>query len=80
MQSIFDWPEQMEIRRHQNQTMDSPTKIGNALHGLQTGMGPGVIVLRENVCFFSGLTLEVGAFSLVSIAMQWSQLMVFQVP
>jgi hypothetical protein len=47
---------------------DSPTKIDNVFHGLQTGMGPGVIVFQEKV-FFCGLTLEIRAFSLVSVAM-----------
>jgi len=29
---------------------DSPAKIDNVLHGLQTGMGPGVIALQEKGC------------------------------
>ena len=51
-QSIFHRPEQMEVRRCQIQTMqfDSPAKIDNMLHGLQTGMGPGVILLQEKGC------------------------------
>jgi len=28
-------------------SLDSPTKIGSVLHSLQTGMGPGIIVLQE---------------------------------
>jgi hypothetical protein len=35
-------------------------------------MGPGIIVLQEKVVFF-GMTLEIRAFSLVSIAMQQSE-------
>jgi len=55
MQSIFHRPEQMEVRRHQIRTIrwvwyDSPAKIDNVLHSLQTGMGPGVIVLQEKGC------------------------------
>jgi hypothetical protein len=51
-QSIFHWPEKMEVRRHQIWTIwwvwyDSPAKIDNVLYGLQTGMGPGIIVLQE---------------------------------
>jgi len=51
-QSIFHLPEQMEVRRRQIQTIqwvqyDSPAKIDNVLHGLQTGMGPGIIALQE---------------------------------
>ena len=54
-QSIFHRPEQMEARRCQIRTIrwvwyDSPAKIDNVLHGLQTGMGPGVIVLKEKSC------------------------------
>jgi hypothetical protein len=54
-QSIFHHPEQMEVRRGQIQTIqwvwqDSPPKIGNVLHGLQTGMGPGVVMLQEKGC------------------------------
>jgi len=55
MQSIFHRPEQMEVRRRQIRTIqwvwyDSPAKIENVLHGLQTGMGSGVIVLQEKGC------------------------------
>ena len=44
-QSVFHRSEQMEVRRHQIRTVrwawnDSPAKIYNVLHGLQTGMGP----------------------------------------
>ena len=51
-QSIFHRAEQMEVRRHQIRILrwewyDSPAMIDNVLHGLQTGMGPGVIVLKE---------------------------------
>ena len=54
-QSIFHLPEQMEVRRRQIQTIqwvqyDSPAKIDNVLYGLQTGMGPGIIVLQEKRC------------------------------
>jgi len=53
--SIFYRPEQMEVRRRQIRTIrwvwyDSPAKIENVLHGLQIGMGPGVIVLQEKCC------------------------------
>jgi len=55
MQSIFHQPEQMEVRRRQIQTTwwvwyDSPGKLDNVLHSLQTGMRPGVIVLQEKGC------------------------------
>ena len=54
MQFIFHWPEEMEVRRRQIRTIrwyDSPIKIEQCvLRGLQTGKGPGVIVLREEVC------------------------------
>jgi len=54
-QSIFHRPKQMEVRRGQIRTIrwvwyNSPPKIGNVLHGLQTGMGPGVVVLQEKGC------------------------------
>jgi len=54
-QSIFHRPEQMKVRRHQIRTIrwvwyNSPTKIDNVFHGLQTGMGPGVIMLQEKSC------------------------------
>jgi len=54
-QSIFHRSEQMEDRRRQIWTIrwvwyDSPAKIDSVLHGLQTGMGPGVIVLQEKGC------------------------------
>jgi len=52
MQSIFHQPEQMEVRRCQIQTIwwvwyNSPATIDNVLHSLQTGMGPGNIMLQE---------------------------------
>jgi len=55
-QSIF-CPEEMDVRSHQIWTVewmvwDSAAKIGNVLHGLQTGMGPGVTVMREKGCLF----------------------------
>ena len=55
MQSIFHWPEQMEVRRHQIWSIqwvwyNSPAKIDSVLYGLQTGMGPGIIVLLEKGC------------------------------
>ena len=58
MQSIFHWPEQVEVRRHQIQTigwvwLDSTTKTGNVFHGLQACMGCGVIVLQEKGCCLS---------------------------
>jgi hypothetical protein len=45
----------MEVRRRQIQTIwwvwyDSPAKIDSVLHGLQTGVGPGVIMLQEEGC------------------------------
>ena len=50
-QSIFHWPEQMEVRRCHIWTIwwvwyDSPVKIDSVLHSLQTGMGPGIIMLQ----------------------------------
>jgi hypothetical protein len=58
MQSNLHRSKQMEIRSRQIRTIrwvwyDSPAKIDNVFHGLQTGTGPGVIM------FFSGLTLEI---------------------
>jgi hypothetical protein len=55
MQSIFHRPKQVEVSRRHIRTVrwvwyDSPVKIENVLHGLQTGMGPGVIVLQEKGC------------------------------
>jgi len=54
-QSIFHRPEQMEVRMRQIRTIrwvwyDSPAKTDNVLHGLHTGMGPGVIVLQQKGC------------------------------
>jgi hypothetical protein len=45
----------MEVIRRQIRTIwwvwyDSPAKIENVLHGLQTGMGLGIIVLQEKGC------------------------------
>jgi len=45
----------MEVRRRQIRTVwwvwyDSPAKIDNVLYSLQTGTGPGVIVLQEKGC------------------------------
>jgi len=45
----------MEERRRQNRIIlwvlyESPAKIGNVLHDLQTGIGPGVILLQEEGC------------------------------
>ena len=53
-QSIFHQPEQMEVRRRQIRSIrwvwhDSPAKIDNVLHGFQTGMGPGIIVLSSSL-------------------------------
>ena len=55
MQSIFHRPKQMEIRMRQIRPIQwvwytSPAKIDNVLHGLQIGVGPGVIVLQEKGC------------------------------
>jgi len=52
MQSIFHWPEQIKIRKHQIQTIqwvwqNGPATIGNMFHDLQTGMEPGIITLQE---------------------------------
>jgi hypothetical protein len=68
-QSIFHRAEQTEVTSRQIRTIrwgwyDSLAKIYNVLHGLQTGMGLGVIVLKEK-----GLTLEIQVFYLVSVAM-----------
>ena len=54
IQSHLHWPKQMEIRRHQIliiqwMWLDRPVKTGNMLNGLQTGTGPGIIVLQETV-------------------------------
>ena len=53
-QSLFLWLKQMEIRRHQIliiqwMWLGRPVKTGNMLNGLQTGTGPGIIVLQETV-------------------------------
>jgi len=58
----------MEVRRRQIRTVrwvwyDSPVKIDNGLHGLQTGMGPGLFVLQEKDCLllwpdFGNLSLQ----------------------
>jgi len=52
-QSIFHRPEQMEVRGREIRTIrwmwyNSPAKLDNVLYGLQTCMGPGVIMLQEN--------------------------------
>jgi len=52
MQSSFHRPEQIKVRRRQIRTIcwvwhDSPAKIDSVLHGLQTGMGPGIIMLQQ---------------------------------
>jgi hypothetical protein len=39
-------------------------------------MGPGIIMMQEKVVFSSGGTLEIRAFSLVSIAKKRSEIMV----
>ena len=53
--SIFHGPKQIEVRKHQIQTiqwvwLDTPAQIGYVLHDLRTGMGPGVTVLQEIGC------------------------------
>jgi len=45
----------MEVRRRQIRTIkwvwyESPAKTDSVLDGLQTGMGPGVIMLKEKGC------------------------------
>jgi hypothetical protein len=45
----------MEVRRRQVRTIqwvgwESPAKICNVLHGLQTGLRPGIIMLQEKGC------------------------------
>jgi len=45
----------MQVRRGQIRTIrwvwyDSLPKIGNVLHWLQTGKGPGVVMLQEKGC------------------------------
>lgn len=55
MHSIFHWPGQIEVRRHQIWAIqwacyNSPDKIGSIHDSLQTGMGPGIIVLQEKRC------------------------------
>jgi len=54
---------------------DNPALSGNMRQGLQTGMGPGVTVLQGMIVFFV-LTLEGGTFSLVSVTMLQSELMI----
>jgi len=48
--SILHLPEQMKVGRCHVPTIqlvqqDSPAKIGHVIHDLQTGVGPGIIVL-----------------------------------
>jgi len=50
MLPLFHCPEQMEIRKHQIwniQWVGSPAKVFTVPFGLQTGMGPGAMVLQE---------------------------------
>ena len=54
-QPIFHRPELTEVRRLQIRTIqwvwyNNPVKIDNVFHGLQTSMGPGVVVLQEKGC------------------------------
>ena len=68
--SFFHLPKQMEVRRHQIQTLqwvceDSPAEDVIVLHG----------AWHYHVVVFSGWTLKVQTFSLVSIVMQQEELM-----
>ena len=49
MQSIFHWPEQIKIRKHQIQTIQWVC-WDSQHHCFQTGMRPGVNVLPEKEC------------------------------
>ena len=54
-QSIFDQPEQMEVRKCQIWTTQwmwfyNPATMGNVLHSLQTDMQPGIIMLQDKSC------------------------------
>lgn len=55
---------------------DSPARIDSVLCGLDTALGPGIIVLHNKGCLFSDPTLDVPALSFVSAAIQWSELVV----
>jgi len=49
-QSIFHWPEQMEVRRCYMVGMVGQSRQGSVLHGLQMDLGPDAIVLQEKGC------------------------------
>ena len=49
-QSIFHWPEQMEVRRCYMVGMVGQSSQGSVLHGLQMDLGPDAIVLQEKGC------------------------------
>lgn len=80
-QSIFNWAEQMEVRRHLIEAMwwvwkDYPADIGNVLHSLQNGLGLLLLCSKIKVVFFPRLAADVQAFSLVSVTVLWSELTV----
>jgi len=83
MPSIFHRPKQMEVRTRQIRTIrwvwyDSLVKIDNVFHGLESGMGPGVIVLQEKSCLLwtcvgvTSLRLGPGIEKLLSSALTGS--------
>ena len=52
LQSLFHWPKQMEVRRHQIRTIrwmwyDSLDTPGDVLHGFHSGMWPGFLVFKS---------------------------------
>lgn len=77
-QSIFHQPGQMEVRKCQIWIIwwlwwNSPAEIGNVLHCLQSGMGPGIIVLQEKGPLSwsdSGLSLQLISHN-VAVSLQF---------
>jgi len=73
-QSIFHWPEQMEVRRGQIGLYGG---CGKAVHPrlamcstvFKLVLGLALSCCKRKGVFFSGLTLEIRVFSLVSVAM-----------
>jgi hypothetical protein len=61
----------MEVRKRQIRTIrwmecDSPAKIDNVPHRLQTGMGLALSCCKRKIVSFCGLTLDIRAFNLAS--------------
>ena len=58
-QSVCHWPEQMEVRSRQIQTIWWVEQSSHLIHNLQTGVGPAINVLQEKSCLIHVPTLEV---------------------